>query len=95
MHTTNGSIAMNTISELKQALRGLSAAELESVADWLEVTVEEARYRAFPVREAQPEYASEEEALFMTWEEYLVFEDQSPYRHEYVKIGRASCRERV
>lgn len=75
---------MNTINELKQALRGLSAAELESMADWLEVTVEEARYRTFHVREAQPEYASEEEALFMTWEEYLVFEDQSPYRHEYV-----------
>jgi Uma2 family endonuclease len=75
---------MNTISELKQALRGLSAAELESVADWLEVTVEEARYGTFHVREAQPEYTFEEEALFMTWDEYLVFEDQSSYRHEYV-----------
>lgn len=45
---------MNTITELKQALRVLSAAELESIADWLEAQVEEARYRAFHVREAQP-----------------------------------------
>jgi Uma2 family endonuclease len=36
------------------------------------------------VREAQPEYLSEEEPLFMTWEEYLAFEEQSPLRHEYV-----------
>ena len=75
---------MSTITELKQALRALSAAELESIADWLEWEVEEARYRTFHVREAQPEYASEEDALFMTWEEYLAFEEQSPYRHEYV-----------
>lgn len=75
---------MSTITELKQALRSLSAAELEGIADWLESAVEEARYRTYHVREAQPEYPSEEEPLFMTWEEYLVFEEQSPYRHEYV-----------
>lgn len=75
---------MSTITELKQTLGGLSTAELESIADWLEWEVEESRYRAFHVREAQPEYLSEEEPLFMTWEEYLAFEDQSPYRHEYV-----------
>lgn len=75
---------MSTITELKQSLDGLSAAELESMEDWLAWRVEESRYRAFHVREAQPEYLSEEEPLFMTWEEYLVFEEQSPYRHEYV-----------
>ena len=75
---------MSTITELKQALRRLSAAELESIADWLDVEVEESRYRTFHVREAQPQYPSEEEPLFMTWEEYLAFEQQSPYRHEYV-----------
>ena len=74
---------MNTIAELKQALRTLSAADLESIADWLEWQVEESRYRTFHVREAQPEYAADE-PLVMTWEEYLVFEEQSPYRHEYV-----------
>lgn len=74
---------MNTISEVKRALRGLSAADLESIADWLEGQVEESRYRSHHVREAQPEHASEE-PLFMTWEEYLAFEEQSPYRHEYV-----------
>ena len=74
---------MNTISDLKQALRSLSAADLESIADWLEGHVEESRYRTYHVREAQPEYISEE-PLFMTWEEYLAFEEQSPYRHEYV-----------
>jgi Uma2 family endonuclease len=72
-----------SISELKRALGSLSAADLESIADWLEVQVEEARYRTCHVREAQPDYISEE-PLFMTWEEYLAFEEQSPYRHEYV-----------
>src|SRR5512146_1343374 len=74
---------MNTIAELKQALRCLSAADLESTADWLDVQVEESRYRTHHVREARPETVSEE-PLFMTWEEYLAFEEQSPYRHEYV-----------
>jgi len=74
---------MNTLAELKRALSGLSAAELESIADWLESQVEESRCRTYHVREAQPEYGSEE-PLFMTWEEYLAFEEQSPYRHEYV-----------
>lgn len=75
---------MSTIAELKQALRTLSAGELESIADWLEWEVEQARYRTFHVREAQPEYLSEEEPLFMTWEEYLTFEESSPDRHEYI-----------
>jgi hypothetical protein len=75
---------MSTITELRQTLRNLSAAELESIADWLEWQVEESRYRAFHVREAQPGYVSEEEPLFMTWEEYLAFEEKSSYRHEYV-----------
>lgn len=76
---------MSTITELKQALRGLSAAELESIADWLRVEVEEARNRAFHVREAQPEYSAEApEPFFMSWDEYLAFEEQSPHRHEYV-----------
>lgn len=74
---------MSTITELKQALRDLPVAELENIAGWLDMVVEESRYRAFHVREAQPEYLSEE-PLFMTWEEYLAFEEQSPYRHEYI-----------
>lgn len=74
---------MSTITELKQALRDLPVAELENIAGWLDTVVEESRYRAFHVREAQPEYLSEE-PLFMTWEEYLAFEEQSPYRHEYI-----------
>lgn len=76
---------MSNITEIRQALRGLSAAELESIADWLEGEVEESRYRDFHVREARPEYATEgPEPLFMSWEEYLAFEEQSPYRHEYI-----------
>ncbi len=74
---------MSTIIELKQALRSLPAAELESIADWLEGQVEESRCRAFHVREAQPDHFAEE-PLFMSWDEYLAFEEQSPYRHEYV-----------
>src|SRR6185437_6841495 len=64
-------------------LGSLSAADLESIADWLEAQVEDARYRTYHVREAQPEYTSEE-PIFMTWEEYLAFEGQSAYRHEYI-----------
>lgn len=75
---------MKTITELKLALRSLSAAELEGVADWLDGTLEDARYRDFHVREAHLEYASDEEPLFITWEEYLAFEEQSLYRHEYI-----------
>jgi Uma2 family endonuclease len=75
---------VSNISELKQALRSLSATELEDLADWLEWQVEEARYRSLHVREARPEYLSEEEPFFMTWEEYLAFEEQSPSRHEFV-----------
>jgi Uma2 family endonuclease len=75
---------MSTITELKQALRGLSAMDLEGIADWLEAQVEESRYRTFHVREAQLEYRPEDEPLFMTWEEYLAFEERSPYRHEYI-----------
>jgi Uma2 family endonuclease len=74
---------MNTVSDLKQGLRSLSTADLESIADWLEGQVEESRYRTHHVREAQPEDTTEE-PLFMTWEEYMAFEEQSPYRHEYV-----------
>lgn len=76
---------MTTLTEIKQALRGLSAMELESMADWLETEVEESRCRTFHVREAQAEYSTEApEPLFMSWEEYLAFEEQSPYRHEYI-----------
>lgn len=74
---------MYTVSELKQALSSLSAADLASIADWLEVLLEDSRQRIHHVHEAQPEYGSEE-PLFMTWEEYLAFEEQSPFRHEYV-----------
>ena len=62
---------MSALAEIKRVLSSLSAADLESIADWLEAQV------------AQPEYESEE-PLFMSWEEYLTFEEQSPYRHEYV-----------
>lgn len=74
---------MSTIFELQRALDSLSAADLERIADWLETRVEASRYRTYRVSEAQLEYGSEE-PLFMTWEEYLAFEEQSPYRHEYV-----------
>jgi Uma2 family endonuclease len=74
---------MINIPELQQSLRSLPAAELERIADWLETVVEESRYRTFHVREARPEHPSEE-PLFMSWDEYLAFEEQSPYRHEYV-----------
>ena len=72
-----------TLSELKRTLGDLSAADLECIADWLETRVEDARYRTHHVRGAQSQ-CTPEEPIFMTWEEYLAFEEQSPYRHEYV-----------
>lgn len=76
---------MDTITEVQQALRGLSVAELESIADWLAGELEESRCREFHVREAQPEYSIDApEPLFMTWDEYLAFEANSSYRHEYI-----------
>jgi hypothetical protein len=55
----------------------LSAAELESVVDCLEWEVEESRYRAAGVDKVGLEYPLEEEPLFMTWEEYLAFEERT------------------
>lgn len=75
---------MSEITELQRALRNLPAAELESIAEWLGWTMAQMRCRAFHVREAQPEDVCDEEPLFMTWQEYLAFEEQSPRRHEYV-----------
>lgn len=80
---TYGRHAVSTISELKQTLSNLPAAELESIADWLGVFVEDAWYRTYHVREAQPEYISED-PLFMSFEEYMAFEETRPYRHEFV-----------
>lgn len=74
---------MSTLSDIQHSLLGLSLAQLESLSDWLETAVEESRCRAFHVGEAQPGYQSEE-PLFMSWDEYLAFEAQSPCRHEYV-----------
>lgn len=74
---------MAIVSELKRALRSLSAVELESIADWLEVQVEESRFRTYHVREAQPDWTSAE-PFSMTWEEYLALEEQSPHRHENI-----------
>ena len=45
------------------------------------------------MREGTPECHSEE-PVFMTWKEYLLFEEQSPYRHEYINgMVHAMCSE--
>jgi Uma2 family endonuclease len=74
---------MSTITEVKRVLRGLPAAELESIADWLEWEVAQSQCRESRVPEGQSVRASEE-PLFMSWDEYLAFEEQSSRRHEYV-----------
>ena len=73
---------MDTMMEIRQALQRLSLAEREDIADWLQKLID-----SQPPGCAVAEPRSSSEALqapFMTVEEYLEYEEQSPLRHEYV-----------
>jgi Uma2 family endonuclease len=72
---------MNTLEEIKHTLKRLSADDREAIFAWLG-KLTDYRYVSFGVEEPQPAYAPLNP--FMTFDEYMEFEEQSPLRHEYV-----------
>jgi Uma2 family endonuclease len=70
---------MKTLSEIQLALERLSKAERQVMADWFREFTE----MQFGVQEPQAAHA-EAEPLVMTLDEYLDFEGDSEFRHEYV-----------
>jgi Uma2 family endonuclease len=73
---------MDTPAEIQHALERLSIGEREVVADWLQKLME-AQLPGYGVAEPRSSNAAVQPP-FMTVEEYLQFEEQSPLRHEYV-----------
>jgi Uma2 family endonuclease len=74
---------MHTIEEIQLALRGLTLEQRERVAAWLEGYQDEEVN--VPLGIAEPSAVKAiEPPPFMTEEEYLAFERDSPMRHEYV-----------
>jgi len=69
---------MDTLSEIQHAVSKLSKSERSQLAMW----IYEYRDAALRVAETAPAY--DEPRRFMTVDEYLEFELQSPTRHEYV-----------
>jgi len=72
---------MTTIAEAQTAIRRLDAEDRYIVACWLEGYLED-EVEFTGVREPAVEYA--DGPLYMTEDEYLKFEENSPTRHEYV-----------
>jgi Uma2 family endonuclease len=72
---------MNTPAEIKHALEQLSADDQEAIAEWL-LGLTDSRYVSLGVEELQLVYAPD--LPFMTLDEYMEFEEQSPHRNEYV-----------
>jgi Uma2 family endonuclease len=72
---------MNTLAEVRYALSHMSLEDRHSIAGWLE-GYQEHEPLLFEVRE--PALKDAEEPMYMTEEEYLEFEANSPTRHEYV-----------
>jgi Uma2 family endonuclease len=72
---------MDTPTQIQQALERLSTGEREVIADWLQ-KLTEAQSPGYGV--AEPRSSSAAVPPFMTVDEYLQFEEQSPLRHEYV-----------
>jgi len=73
---------MDTMTEIQQALERLSLDERLDMADWLQKLID-AQPPGYAVAEPRSSSAAVE-SPFMTVEEYLEFEEQSPLRHEYV-----------
>jgi Uma2 family endonuclease len=70
---------MKTVTEIQLALQRLSGAERQVIADWLQDFTE----MQFGVQEPPAAYA-EAGPPFMTLDEYMEFEGNSEFRHEYV-----------
>ncbi len=73
---------MDTLVQIRQALEGLSMVERETIADWLQKLIE-AQPPGYGV--AEPRFSNAAmQPPFMTVDEYMQFEEQSPLRYEYV-----------
>ena len=73
---------MNTLNEIRQALRRLTVNQRMAVELWLR-QLDGIPTPANDIREAQPVYAAAGPA-FMTLEEFFEFEEKSPVKHEFV-----------
>ena len=73
---------MDTLAEIQHALERLSIGEREVIADWLQ-KLTEAQSPGYGVAAPRSSNAAAQHP-FMTIDEYLEFEEQSPVRHEYV-----------
>jgi Uma2 family endonuclease len=71
-----------TLAEIRQALSLLSAADRAAIARWLENSTERI-YGGYKVEEPRAVYA-ERPPTYMTREEFLEFQEQSPVADEYV-----------
>ena len=72
---------MNTVAEVRYALSHMTLEDRHSIACWLE-GYQEHEPLFLEVRE--PAMKDAEEPMYMSEEEYLQFEENSPTRHEYV-----------
>ena len=72
---------MNTVAEVRYALSHMTLEDRHSIACWLE-GYQEHEPLFLEVRE--PAIKDAEEPMYMSEEEYLQFEENSPTRHEYV-----------
>jgi Uma2 family endonuclease len=73
---------MDTLTQIQHALERLSIGEREDIADWLQKLME-AQSPGYGVAEPRSSSAAVQPP-YMTVDEYLQFEEQSPLRHEYV-----------
>jgi Uma2 family endonuclease len=69
------------LEDIKHALEALPTDERDAIAKWLQELIG-ARDRSYRVEEPQLAYAHPQP--FMTVDEYMKFEEQSSFRHEYV-----------
>ena len=72
---------MTTLQDIKRALEDLSTDGRNAIAKWLQELIS-APDRSHRVEEPQPAYAPAQP--FMTLDEYMKFEEESSFRHEYV-----------
>jgi Uma2 family endonuclease len=73
---------VDTLEDIKHALKHLSTDERDVIASWLQelASIPDRSYR---VEEPQSAYARAQPPL-LTLDEYMEFEEQSSFRHEYV-----------
>jgi Uma2 family endonuclease len=73
---------VDTVEEIRHALKHLSTDERDAIANWLQALASTPD-RSYRVEEPRPAHERAPPPL-MTVEEYMKFEEQSSFRHEYV-----------